>query len=196
VLSVFLIFTSPKWLQPSIYVWYDSPVCYAYSFEVQDNEGRVYNLPAHYFWPKYYELAWTNSFHFLHDKPTLDIIWGVSFYGDEVKQLLKFKGAEEVLAFEKQHGKNHLNPELSKAFKRYMTDFIINKDYKRTLNPWFRAVSAPPQRLVFPVDNIYNGINDVVKINVYQKLSMFNGEDYKELRKLKVMTIDVPENNN
>ncbi|WP_299119073.1 hypothetical protein [uncultured Winogradskyella sp.] len=192
-LSVCLIFTSSKWLRPSVYVWHDSPLNYTYSFEVMDSSGKTSQLPANYFWPKYYELAWTNGFHFLHEHPTLNIIWGVSFDGNEVKELLTFKETEEVLAFEKKYGENRFNPRLTKEFKRYMTDFAKNKNYRLTLNPWYRAVSAPPQRLVFPTDNTYDGKYDIEKINVYQKLSLFDGKKYRELRRLKVLSIDIDE---
>lgn len=191
VFSVCLIFISSKWLRPSIYVWHDSPLSYSYSFEVIDTSGKTSNLPSNTFWPKYYEFAWTNDFHFIHEKPTLNIVWGVSFNGREVEELLAFKDAEQVLAYEKEFGTNQLNPELAKEFERYMKDFVKEKKYELPLNPWFKTFSAPAQRLVYPVDNIYDGKNDIVKIIIYQKLAFFNGEEYKELRKTKVSTIDI-----
>jgi len=193
VLSVCLIFTASKWLRPSVYVWYDSPVNYTYYFMVEDDTGRKSNLPINLFWPKYYELAWTNGFHFLNENPTLNIIWGVSFDGNEVKQLLNYKTAEQVLAFEKEHAEHRFNPRLVKQFERYMRDFVKQKNYKLTTSPWFRIFGAPPQRLVFPVENTYDGKNDIINIEVYQKLTFFNGEKYIEVRKEKVLSIDTSE---
>ncbi|WP_400077192.1 hypothetical protein [Winogradskyella sp. R77965] len=192
LLSVMLIFTSTIWLKPSVYAWHDSPVNYSYYFKVQDVTGQTFNLPVQYFWPKHYQQAWTNGFHFIHDKPTLNIVWGVSFNEEEVNKLMTFKNAEDVIAYEMANGKSLYQPELAAEFKRYMIDFIKDKDYKLTLNPWFRVFSAPPQRLVFSEENLYDGKYDIVKIHIYQRLSSFNGTDYKELRKQKVMTIDIP----
>lgn len=192
LISMCLIFTSTTWLQPSVYAWHDSPVNYTYYFKVEDIKGKTFDLPVQYFWPKHYQQAWTNGFHFIHDQPTLNIVWGVSFDGEEIKRLLTFKNAEEVIAYEKAHGKSRLKPELANEFKRYMIDFVKNEDYKLTMNPLFRIISAPPQRLVFPADNTYNGEYEIVKIDIYQRLSIYNGEVYKELRKQKVLTIDIP----
>ncbi|BAO74618.1 hypothetical protein [Winogradskyella sp. PG-2] len=191
LLSICLIFISSKWLRPSVYVWHDSPLNYTYYFEVEDVAGNTSNLPINSFWPKYYELAWTNGFHFLNQNPTLNIIWGVSFDGNEVKELLTYKDDEQILAFEKENGEIRYNVRLTKEFKRYMNEFINEKKYELTLSKWFKALGAPPQRIVFPTTNTYNGKHDIVKVNVYQKLTFFDGENYRKIRQQKVLTIDI-----
>ncbi|MGI9543595.1 MAG: hypothetical protein ACR2MX_10075 [Cyclobacteriaceae bacterium] len=194
LLSSFLIGTSSKWLKPSVYVWHDSPVNYTYSFEVEDEFGKKSDLPSQFFWPKYYDYTLGNGFHFVHKNQTLPINWGVSTDRRVVKELLTSKTAEEVLALEKEFGTNPFKPELSEEFKRYLIQFATEKRYKLTMNPWFRAISAPPQRVIFPVTtaDTYDGKNNISKIELYQKLSFFNGKDYQEIRKRKVLSIDIP----
>ena len=196
LLSTLLIFTSIKWLRPGVYVWHDSPVNYTYSFEVEDETGEKSDLPSQFLWPKYYDYTWSNGFHFIHKNQTLAINWGVSTDGKIVRELLKAKTADDILDLEKELGMNRFNPELSKKFNRYLIQFATEKKYKLTLNPWFRALSAPPQRVIFPATttSTYDGKNDISKINVYQKLSFFDGENYLEIRKRKVLSIDIPKN--
>ncbi len=194
LLSSFLILASSKWLRPGVYAWHDAPINYTYTFEVEDEFGKKSDLPSHFFWPKYYDYTWSNGFHFIHKNQTLPINWGVSTEARVVKGLLKLKTADQVLALEKKLGTNRFNPELSIAFKRYLIRFVTEKKYKLTMNPWFRAISAPPQRVIFPITkaSTYKGKSNISKIDIYQKLSFFDGENYQEIRKRKVLSIDIP----
>lgn len=194
ILSAFLIVTSNIWLKPSVYVWYDSPLNYSYTFEVEDDLGNTSNLPSQFFWPKYYEFAFTNGFHFLHENETVDVTWGVSLNQSLVDELLKSKTDEEILLLEKKYGESRFNPKLSKEFERYITEFINERKYELTMNPWFRAISAPTQRVMYPATNefTYDGGYEISKINVYQKLSFFDGENYREIRNREVLTILIP----
>ena len=175
-------------------MWYDSPLNYSYTFQVEDTKGNTSILPSQYFWPKYYEFAFTNGFHFLHDKETLAVTWGVSSDETLVEKLLKSKSHEEILAIEKKYGSNRYNPKLAKEFERYLTEFITERKYKWTMNAWFRAISAPTQRVMYPATNefTYDGENDISKVIIYQKLSFFDGTAYSEVRNRSVLTITIP----
>lgn len=193
ILASVLIITSTKWLKPSVFIWHDSPVNYTYKFKVEDNKGRITEIPSNYFWPKYYEFAWSDGFHFIHDYPTINVNWGVTVDGKTVSKLQKLKTAKQVLEYEKQSGISFYDLELSKEFDAHMIRFVKQKKYKLTMNPIFRLLSAPQQRLVlFSGNNIYNGKEKIKKIHIYQHLTFFDNLNYNTLRSRKIKTIEIP----
>lgn len=192
ILACFLIIASTKWLKPSVFIWHDSPVNYTYKFEAEDEKGIISEIPSNYFWPKYYEFAWREGFHFIHNNPTIDVNWGVTVNGKTVAELQKIKTSSDVLNYENEKGIIFYNPKLSKSFDDYINRFVKEKKYKWTMNPWFRLFSAPQQRLVlFSGNKVYNRKERIKKIHVYQQLTFFNGERLELLRKRKVKIIDI-----
>lgn len=193
VLASVLIITSTKWLRPSVFIWHDSPVNYTYKFKVEDQKGNLTEIPSNYFWPKYYEFAWSDGFHFIHDYPTIDVNWGVTVNGKTVRKLQQLKTADEILEYEAKNGIHFYNSKLSKEFNKYMIRFVKEKKYKLTMHPLFRLFSAPQQRLVlFTGNKVYDGKEEIKKIHIYQHLTFFDNTNYLTLRKRKIKTIEIP----
>ena len=192
MLSLVLIGSATKWLHPSVYLWQDSRANYTYLFEAELIDGSIRNIPSQYFWPQYFEFAWSN-YHYLHKKPTLEISWGTIANQEVADKMVKSSTGEEILDLEEEYGATLYDAEKTEKFKHYLQHHIANGGLKVSSNPWRRFLSAPPQRLTFTPDNAYrSGDPPVKKVDVIQVLSFFSGEAYQEIRREKVSTIEIP----
>jgi hypothetical protein len=121
----------------------------------------------------------------------LNISWGTGSKKLAIA-LSKLHDEEQFLDLERSQGNNYYDSERKEQLAIYLRDFIGARQQNLPINPWLRAVSAPPQRNTFLPKDRYKGESPIVKITIYQLLSFFDGQNYQEVRNTPVMTIDIP----
>ncbi len=192
-ISVVLIGASVYWLNPSVYVWGDARANYTYHFKVQERNGQLSSLPQYSFWPQFFEFSLRN-FHYLYDGKTLPISWGTT-NPDLARKLVESKSPEEILTLEEIKGKNRYKPEIAEALQRYLEDILRKNYHPSKLSLWRRIISAPPQRVNFtPPDAFKGDVAEIEKVVIYQMLSYYDGNTYRVIRNIPIMTFELGDN--
>ena len=190
LVSVGLIFLSPLWLRPQNLSWFDSPANYTYHFEAVGESGQRYSLHPGYFAP--YQYTFTESgFAGAIDHPVLPIYWGATNRRIADK-LIDAGTAEEFFELEATEGKVRFHQGTLTLLEDYVREFVHQRNERL-------ANGSPPARLVAPLvlwtlrdENGYRGQEKLRTVEITQVVSFFDGENFSEIRKLPLTSIEIP----
>ncbi|MGK7872116.1 MAG: hypothetical protein AB4426_01995 [Xenococcaceae cyanobacterium] len=191
VLSIALIITVTVLSKPVALSWLDARVTYTYRFEALGESGKRYALPPRFFMP--YDFQFTLSgFHYLAQPPHLSILWGATGDRALADALVRSKSSEEIEALELERGTSYFNSYQTAQFDNFIKQFIGNLNLRRSKDTWLSALQAPPQLWTFSKDDPFKGQERIVRVIVYQILSLYDDEQYLEIRKNLVCEIEIP----
>jgi hypothetical protein len=190
LLSVVLIGASHFWYDPMNLSWYDTPVNYAYRLEATGKSGQTYQLPPRFFAPYEYQFS-LGSFGYLVSEPRLGIVYGAIWERDVADKLLAVRTAAELFQLERERGRVRSDPRRAVRFEKFIQKSVSNLNARRT-RPWFRLLPAPSQLLSFPYNVDFASQDPIIRVDVHQVTSLFNGEQYLEIRDEIVQEIEVP----
>lgn len=181
LLSVVLIGAGRFWYEPVNLSWYDTPINYAYRFEAIGESERIYRLPPRFFTPYEYQFSLGN-FGYLVQEPRLPIVYGAIWDRDVAADLLAVKAATDLFQFEAVHG--HVRSDMNRAarFEAFMQQSVGALNAHGAKRSWFMPLQAPSQLLSFPYYAAFDAGEPIVQVNVHQITSLFDGEQYLEVR--------------
>lgn len=191
VASLVIIGSATKWLRPPIHAWIDSRANYTYKFEATDEEGNIFSLPPNFFLPYYYDIT-LSGFHYIHDRPIMNITWGSIGSVEFARLLTEATTEERILELEKARGRSKFSQQSLDRFKNFIQVFIRNKNSNPPKQNWLKKLSAPPGIITFSSPNLQRGKHPIKNVTIHQLLSFYDGEAYREIRSVPVLSIDIP----
>ncbi len=180
LVSVLLIGASKLWLPAVGLAWYDMRASYTFRFEATGESGRVYSLPPKFFEPYDFQftLGW---FKYLSREPRLNITWGASSDRALADRLLEARTPAAVRRLEQTWGEVMYDEQRSEVFDEFMQRYITTFNRRRSKQVWLSPLHAPRQIWTFAREDAYDDSEPIVRVDVYQIMSMFDGERYLEI---------------
>jgi hypothetical protein len=191
LLSVVLIGASHFWYGPMNLSWYDTPANYAYRLEATGKSGKTYQLAPRFFAPYEYQFS-LSGFGYLVSEPRLGIVYGAIWERDVADELLAVETASDFFQLERERGRVRLDTRRAARFEQFIQRSVGNLNVRGTKQAWFTLLPAPSQLLSFPYNVEFPSQDQIIRVNVHQVTSLFNGEQYLEIRDEIVREIEVP----
>lgn len=188
LLSVLIIAAGDILFKPAKLAWLDASVSYTYRFEAVGADGLSHAAPPRFFAPYDYQFTLGN-FHYLHDAPHLPIVWGATSRPVVVDALKSVRTAAEISRLERVHGRVSYDARRSAAFDALIRRFFVQQEEARRRR-WWRVLPAPPELWTFPLVPP-RPAGEIDRVIVYQIVSHFDGQRYRELRRVPVRIIDI-----
>ena len=123
--------------------------------------------------------------------PVLPIYWGATNRRIADK-LINAGTAEEFFELEAAEGKARFHQGTLTLLEDYVRDFVYHRNERL-------ANGAPPARLYAPLvlwtlrdENGYRGQEKIKTVEIIQVVSFFDGENFSEIRRLPLTSIEIP----
>ena len=188
-----LVLASPLWVRPPMVGWYDTRLVYTYRYEAIDQDGRSAAFPAD---ATPLGEAWcARDFPFLMDGKTLLIRYGKTNdrqLADRVAAL--GNDPESVFALEDRYGQVYFDEAQAVALDRFLRTTASN--WNRRGSALHRLSRASPPRTCLspraPPEPVIVAGRNVHSIRVHQVTFLWDGQHFREIRRVPVRTIEVP----
>jgi len=187
VLGIVLIMGGSYWNRVVKLAWYDTPLTYVYQYEAINEDGKIIQLPHHFFAPYDYQFA-INSLSYLCDWPLLN----TSETPDVMKRLVQIESKEEFLEYENQKGVIQYNAAKSEQFREFLSRYISNWNRRQSNRSVFSILEAPRLLWTYPLEFETEDIGKISSIEVKQVTSFYLHNQCEEFRERIVMNIPIP----
>ena len=190
LLAFFLIASAPWSLNPVSLTWADARATYTYRFTGVGKSEKRYQLPPRFF--ALYDYPFTlGSFRYVSKEPVLPITWGST--GRALAERLKrTKTADELLALEAELARSSFNEKRVNRLETFIRTFVLGLNRFPARKHSLRAVHPPRLLWTFGKTDEYGYEEPIVRVEVVQVLSFFDGESYEEIRERPVLSIPIP----
>lgn len=190
ILAFFLIGSSQWWLKPISLTWFDARATYTYRFYASGESGTVYHLPPNFFAPYDYQFT-LGAFHYLAVDPTLGVTMGATAK-PSAEALAEALTPEEVLAVERELGTEHFDPGRSDRLAAFLKEFVSSVNRAPARNEMLRMLHPPRMLWTFGEPSAYRREEPIRRIESLQILSTFDGKTSREIRRRRVLLIEIP----
>ena len=191
VLSILLIAGCQLWFKPVNLAWYDARASYSARFKAIGKSGKEYFLSPHFFAPYDYQFT-INGFNSYCRIPNLKITWGATFDPIIARSLRQATTPEDVFGLEKKLGKILYNPNRVVTMDKFLVRFFVNLNERGSKKTWLSHVQSPPQLWTFSKGNLFANQEKIIKLKIYQVMSLFDGNQYLEIRKELIHELEIP----
>lgn len=159
--SLIVIGTSFIWLRPYPIGWFDTKANQFFTYEVEDESGRITELNKNDFNP-YHQWIQYDRFLFLVNQNVLPIS-GFGYTGNYYfKELIDTTSPVNLGILQNKLGINHYEANKKQAFDKFVKTFFRNWNNAEVKNKWWTMFKAP--------NHLYNsaknshGLSDVLKV--------------------------------
>lgn len=188
LVSMVLIAGSPLWVKPVALAWLDAPISYTYRYSAVTEDGRRFSLPPAFFAP--YDFQFTlGFFKYLSPPPHLDITWGASGQREVADALMADRSPEGVARVEREMGRDPREPGRQAVLEQFIARFVARRVAAGPEQGGYAWWSAPIQIRSWPLGEAYAWQAPIASVAVEQVTSLFDGERYREIATLPLLTI-------
>ncbi|TND10619.1 MAG: hypothetical protein FD123_261 [Bacteroidetes bacterium] len=190
-LSIGIILLSFAWLRPYTIGWHDTPFNQYFTYEVEDDSGRVYALAKNELNP-YHQWIQYDQFLFLVNRPCLRVS-GFGYTNNyALASAIRNSGPDGITALENAKGEKQYSEEKKKEYNEFMQRFFVNRN-KRIGRSFFpSALHAPHHLYNWSAENAYAGQAPVRIFRVIFNQTYTVGGETKTIRKELVDEILIP----
>ncbi len=194
ILSIIFILTATVWLDPPRLAWYNTPLSYSYKYEAIGQSDAHYKLSPRFFAP-YGDIITMGNFRFISPGPRLVGPYGNTTELGILHGLRVVKSDEELFSLEERLGENDYDPLKADRLFNFITDYLSH--YNMTLAggmQWrhMTCCTTPPQFWSLDSENTYKGQEPIKRVIVHEVTTFFDGSELKNVRDLKLTTLDIP----
>jgi len=188
-----LVLASPIWVRPPAVGWFDTRLVYTYRYEAVDERGGRAAFPAD---ATPLGEAWcARDFPFLSEDYTLLVRYGKTNDRALADAIATIEGSpESVLALEASVGQIYFDAEQAREFDRYLGD-IAHRWNERGSQRHALSWAAPPRTCLSPrspPEPVIGSERTVRQIVVHRLTFLFDGQTFREIRRVVVRTIEIP----
>lgn len=153
-MSIILILASSYWAKPYALGWQDVPMSAAFKYEAEMEDGHKEILHPDFFSP-YHDASHFCAATFFQgiDFKKAPIYMGNTQDIDFARFLRQAKSEKEIVAYEKENGKNQYNEKYAEEFKAFITRYITNWNTSLEKDAWFSVLKAPDEIISFGETN-------------------------------------------
>lgn len=192
VLSVPLIALAAAWANPPQLAWFDTQLSYVYRFEATDESGRTFELPVRFFEP-YGDSFAMSPFYFLGSGHAYLVgAYGITKDAYVAHRLDTVTRAEDVLALEEEVGVRRHHPGRAADLEAFLVRFVSAWNEHGPRLTWLNALAPPPQFWSSPRTRAGPSHSPIVRIDVHEVTTLFDGASLREIRDIPVATVHVP----
>lgn len=177
-------------LKPVRLAWFDAPFTYTYRFEAETSDGQKTPLPPGFFAPYDYQFTLGN-FGFINKEPILSVTWGAVAFGPASMKALDVVDEPTFIDYEREYSQKAYDPQKTMQLDLFLKRFLKNYNARGDNAAITDYLKAPPNLWTFPGDADLPANSKIVNLNVYRVTSLYNGGDYREIRKIKVHNVVV-----
>ena len=190
-LSMLLIGGCQLWFKPVNLAWYDARANYSARFTAVGVSGKEYVLAPHFFAPYDYQFT-LGGFSFYCRTPRLRITWGATSDPVIARALRLAHTPADVLDIESRLGKIRYNPNRAAKVDEFLLRFFTNLNARGSKKTWLSHVQSAPQLWTFPRGNSFANQEPITKLVIYQITSLFDGDQYLEIRNELLHELEIP----
>lgn len=188
-----LILASPLWVRPPPVGWFDTPLVYTYRYVATDDSGSSGAFPAD---ATPLGEGWcARDFPFLLERPSLLVRYGKTNDRALAEEIRRLDGSlAQLEALELARGQVYFDADQAATLDRYLGTIAMRWNQRGSARHALAPV-APPRTCLSPrsePEPVLERGRAIERIEVIHVTFMFDGQHFREIRRVPVREIDVP----
>jgi hypothetical protein len=190
--SVIIILFAFAWLRPYMIGWFDTPVNQYFTYEVEDRDGNIYQLPKNEMNP-YHQWFQYDHFLFLVNKPCLPVTGFGYTYNYKLSEKLRGADAGSVLKLREEYGFSQYDSRKGTVYYSFVQTYFKNRNRLLGNGIFLTALRAPFHLHGTSKGKLYVGQAPVTYFRVIYNLSLSKSGKTEEVERAILIEIPIPE---